>query len=58
MGLTRTETSNAVEQLPSTTNPGRSSKNIDPDVRAARAVNEAFEGESRFPELDSYLSRM
>jgi len=30
---------------------------VDPDARAARAVNEALEGESKFPELDSYLSR-
>lgn len=38
-------------------NAGQTSKTANPDERAARAVNEALEGESRFPELDGYLSR-
>jgi nuclear pore complex protein Nup155 len=38
-------------------NPSRLSKDVDQDQRAARAINAALESESRFPELDSYLSR-
>ena len=56
-GLPQTGQNLAVQQQPVTNSGTRSSKSLDPDERAARAVNEALEGESRFPELDGYLSR-
>lgn len=54
----RTDQNPAVQQQHALADSSRSAATVDPDGRAARAVNEALEGESRFPELDSYLSRM
>lgn len=57
MGLILADQHSTIQQQPAA-DPSRPPKNVNPDERAARAVNEALEGEARFPELDSYLSRM
>jgi hypothetical protein len=58
LGITRADQNSGVQQQQqSVAESSRPSKSRNPDVRAARAVNEALEGESRFPELDAYLSR-
>jgi hypothetical protein len=58
LSLTSTDQNRTLAQQQSVTNSNQASKSVNPDERAARAVNEALEGESRFPELDGYLSRM
>jgi hypothetical protein len=56
LGLTPADQHSAVTQQPGTDS-SRPLKNVNLDERAARAINEALEGEARFPELDGYLSR-
>jgi hypothetical protein len=58
MGLTRADQNSQVQQQQSSPNSSGPSRPRSPDERAARAVNEALESESRIPELDAYLSRM
>ena len=55
--VSRNDQNQGGQQQQSLANPSRPSKSVNPDERAARAVNEALEGESKFPELDAYLSR-
>jgi hypothetical protein len=56
MGLTPADQHSAVNQQ-LVADSSRPPKNVNSDERAARAINEALDGEARFPELDGYLSR-
>jgi hypothetical protein len=56
-GVARAHKDTTLQQQQPVANTSRSSKDVGPDQRAARAINEALESESKFPELDGYLSR-
>jgi hypothetical protein len=56
MGLTPADQHSAVNQQ-LVADSSRPPKNVNSDERAARAINQALDGEARFPELDGYLSR-